>query len=377
MPADLDVFLSHNSRDKLAVEAIGARLRPRGLSVWLDTWELRPGRRWQKDLAEAIERCRAVAVFVGESGLGPWEEPEMESFLHRAMLDEELPVIPVLLPGAPPRVELPRFLRLFTWVDLRAGVTEEGLDRLVWGITGARSGNKNPEAEGGAATAERPSQEGQLPGTRRRRWQSLRWGTALAVAGLVATLAAWLWPRTPSDGPGPPPSSSLPALYSLRIQVLEPQGRPVAASAVRVSAGSEPQRLPDGWWEVEIPAAKLPQDRSVTVWVESAAWEGSRVDLILGEDPNPRAEVRLRSPKTWLRGVVVDRHGRAVAGARILSRDGSGAAAETDVDGRFEIRLPAPRDSRVRLRAERAGFLPAETFCYAGRDHCSIELRLP
>jgi hypothetical protein len=50
----------------------------------------------------------------------------------------KLPVIPVLLPGAPQLPELPLFLKAFTWVDLRGGFTDDGLDRLVWGITGQK-----------------------------------------------------------------------------------------------------------------------------------------------------------------------------------------------------------------------------------------------
>jgi len=30
------------------------------------------------------------------------------------------------------------FLKAFTWVDLRGGLTDEGLDRLVWGISGEK-----------------------------------------------------------------------------------------------------------------------------------------------------------------------------------------------------------------------------------------------
>ncbi len=43
----------------------------------------------------------------------------------------------MLVPGAPDGVELPLFLRQLTWVDLRRQETfsEEGLDRLVWGVT--------------------------------------------------------------------------------------------------------------------------------------------------------------------------------------------------------------------------------------------------
>src|SRR6185436_21057673 len=39
MPAEYDVFLSHNSRDKPVVEQVGAWLKSRGIRVWLDKWE--------------------------------------------------------------------------------------------------------------------------------------------------------------------------------------------------------------------------------------------------------------------------------------------------------------------------------------------------
>ncbi|MFN7962714.1 MAG: TIR domain-containing protein [Thermoanaerobaculia bacterium] len=149
--AEFDVFLSHNSQDKAAVKALGEELKARGITVWLDEWELRPGKRWQKELEAAIASSRSVAVFVGANGLGPWEEPEMEVFLDRAMHESELPVIPVLLPGAPEKVELRPFLKLFTWVDLRDGVTPEGLERLVWGITG-----RKPEATNAPRAAPTP-----------------------------------------------------------------------------------------------------------------------------------------------------------------------------------------------------------------------------
>lgn len=44
---NFDVFLSHNSKDKPAVRTLGTALKQRGLSVWLDEWELRPGTLWQ------------------------------------------------------------------------------------------------------------------------------------------------------------------------------------------------------------------------------------------------------------------------------------------------------------------------------------------
>jgi hypothetical protein len=105
MPDEFDVFLSHNSQDKPLVEEIGAQLRGKGLRVWLDKWELRPGFPWQEGIEEGVQASRSVAVFVGEDGLGDWQEPEMRAFLARSRR-EKVPVIPVLLPGCPDSPEL-------------------------------------------------------------------------------------------------------------------------------------------------------------------------------------------------------------------------------------------------------------------------------
>jgi hypothetical protein len=65
----------------------------------------------------------------------------------RACLTEfirrKMPVIPVLIPGAPDQPELPLFLQAYTWVDLRKGIDDSGLDRLQWGITGIKPPSLN------------------------------------------------------------------------------------------------------------------------------------------------------------------------------------------------------------------------------------------
>jgi tetratricopeptide (TPR) repeat protein len=135
--AQFDVFLSHNSQDKEAVLEIARALKERGLRPWLDAWELIPGRRWQEALEEILETARTTAVLVGRDGFGPWQTPEMRASIDGSV-ERNLPVIPVLLPGAPEKPKLPLFLRPFTWVDLRRGITREGIDRLVWGVKGEK-----------------------------------------------------------------------------------------------------------------------------------------------------------------------------------------------------------------------------------------------
>ncbi len=139
--ATFDVFLSHNSKNKPTVRELADALEARGLRVWLDERESVPGRRWQDALEEIIGSAGSAAVLVGEDGLGPWETVEMRGCLSE-LVDRDAPVIPVLLPGAPRRPELPLFLRQVTWVDLRDGLSDEGLDRLEWGITGIKPGSR-------------------------------------------------------------------------------------------------------------------------------------------------------------------------------------------------------------------------------------------
>ncbi|HEV7509428.1 MAG TPA: toll/interleukin-1 receptor domain-containing protein [Thermoanaerobaculia bacterium] len=132
-----DVFLSHNSKDKPTVRQLGEDLKKRGLTVWLDEWELVPGRPWQEALEGIVQTTRAAAVLVGSDGIGPWQDREMRGCLSE-FVDRGLPVIPVLLPGAPSKPDLPMFLKQFTWVDLRSGLTNEGIDRIQWGVTGKK-----------------------------------------------------------------------------------------------------------------------------------------------------------------------------------------------------------------------------------------------
>jgi CheY-like chemotaxis protein len=132
-----DVFLCHNSEDKPAVKIIGEALRNRGLRPWLDEWELQPGLPWQELVEEQIVDIKSAAVFVGKSGLGPWQKMEIRGLLSE-FVERNCPVIPVLLNNASiKKLRPPLFLREMTWVDFRVS-DPDPLQRLIWGITGKK-----------------------------------------------------------------------------------------------------------------------------------------------------------------------------------------------------------------------------------------------
>lgn len=116
-----DVFLSYNWREYATVEAVARTLRERGLTIFLDRWYLVPGRPWPQALEGTLDTCRAVVVFLGPQGMGPWQQREKDLALDRQARTPDFSVIPVLLPGADPALG---FLSLNTWVDLRAGLDD-------------------------------------------------------------------------------------------------------------------------------------------------------------------------------------------------------------------------------------------------------------
>jgi hypothetical protein len=242
--------------------------------------------------------------------------------------------------------------------DSREADAEGGLVRRVWDFT---SGAILIAARG---AAERRS----LSNTRRTPRARWRWGLGLVLLAVVLTLSVWLRPRFAAT---PPPK---PDAYAVHVQVLDPRSLPADGATLHASAGMAPRELPDGWWEVKIPAAKVPVDGLITLSAEHKEWDGNRTVLRLSETPNPRAEIRLKIPESWLRGRVADEADAAVAGARVSRQDGAPGETITDVGGRFALKLSVRRETLVRLRTEHEGWVSGDDFCYSGRDTCAIVL---
>ncbi|TAK14074.1 MAG: toll/interleukin-1 receptor domain-containing protein [Anaerolineae bacterium] len=137
-----DVFLSHNSKDKPAVEQLAIKLRGENIQPFLDKWHLIPGDEWQPALEEALNDSRTFAIFISAKGISPWENAEMRSAINKRVRDRARRVIPVLLPNSEdprdkPNVELPEFLQQGTWVDFRAGLDDPvAFAYLLAGIQG-------------------------------------------------------------------------------------------------------------------------------------------------------------------------------------------------------------------------------------------------
>lgn len=128
---EFDLFISYSRADQDVVVPLAHKLRTAGLSVYLDRWYAVPGMPWMLALESTLDKCQAVAVFIG-SELGQWQQREKEAALQRQSRARAagvvFPVIPVLLrrDAAPLG-----FLDQNTWIALADSGEDEALAILV------------------------------------------------------------------------------------------------------------------------------------------------------------------------------------------------------------------------------------------------------
>ena len=135
MARQYDVVLIHSRRDPAAAVQIAEDLQGYGVDVWLDEWELSPGQDWHEEFAATLAVTRAAVVLVGKDETGPWQDARIATYL-KSCAQRKLKLILVFLAGADQSSELPSYFEDRTWMDFRQGLTADGLERLVWRITG-------------------------------------------------------------------------------------------------------------------------------------------------------------------------------------------------------------------------------------------------
>jgi len=106
------VFLSHASEDKAFVLDFAARLRKRGVDVWLDRWEILPGDSFvDRIFEEGIARAKAIIVVLSRhSADKPWVREELNVAVVRK-IDAATRLIPVVIDDC----EVPACLQATLW----------------------------------------------------------------------------------------------------------------------------------------------------------------------------------------------------------------------------------------------------------------------
>ncbi len=113
-----DVFISHSRQDsKPWVKILAQDLKKQGFEVFLDEWELVPGRSFLKGLYQGLNQSKnGILVITPKVGESEWVRKEYEHMLVRMGDDPDFAIIPVQLCDKLP--DLP-FFGSFTRIDFR------------------------------------------------------------------------------------------------------------------------------------------------------------------------------------------------------------------------------------------------------------------
>ena len=99
------IFISHASKDDEFVTELRFALEGQGLTVWLDSRNLRGGAKLAPEIDKAIEQARQVIVVLSPNTINsPWVRKEIQKAqqVEGQRKDEGYSVIPLLLPGVEP-----------------------------------------------------------------------------------------------------------------------------------------------------------------------------------------------------------------------------------------------------------------------------------
>ncbi|MET0648711.1 MAG: TIR domain-containing protein [Pyrinomonadaceae bacterium] len=140
MSESYDTFLSYASTDREYVRPIYDYLTEKGLRVWFDQVNIRPGDNWIADIAKGLENSKSCVVFFRKEP-GVWHQRETEIAIGKRETDKSFKIFPVILQDADdPEPSLPAFLRSTALVDLRGGLRNL---QVLWSLVAAIRGDQS------------------------------------------------------------------------------------------------------------------------------------------------------------------------------------------------------------------------------------------
>ncbi len=137
---EFEVFLCCNNdeMDKQAAKKIAQELAKRGIVVWFEGRDLRPGSDIVLEIEKWIKKARVAVVCFGNNNSNlRWLQTQKNAILGRFINQGDHTIIPVLLEHAP-REKPESLLSNVVWVDFHEKEPDP-IDQLVWGIRGERS----------------------------------------------------------------------------------------------------------------------------------------------------------------------------------------------------------------------------------------------
>jgi 5'-deoxynucleotidase YfbR-like HD superfamily hydrolase len=122
-----DIFLSHSSKDKPAVEKLANDLKAQGASVWFDAWEIPLGASLVKEVERGLLNSKFIGIWITKNAISSgWVEKEWQTRLKDEIEKGHVIVLPLLAENC----ELPYFLRDKLYADFTSNY-DKAFEKLL------------------------------------------------------------------------------------------------------------------------------------------------------------------------------------------------------------------------------------------------------
>ena len=135
---NMKLFISYNSKNRVFVEPIAKFLENSGFDVFYDKASIEAGDIWLEVIQKGIEGSNASLVFIGDEGIGGWQNKEVLTIVNDSVRKNSYKIIPIILPIRNQQItfRLPWFLADYEWVEFRNSADPNALSKLLKGLQG-------------------------------------------------------------------------------------------------------------------------------------------------------------------------------------------------------------------------------------------------
>ena len=133
----IKIFLSYNRQNQHDVKRIADYLSRRGfgpsIEVFFDEYNLAAGDNWVKDIERALTESEVCLIFIGEEGIGGWQNKEALKAVNLCVTSKgTYKIIPVILSYANSNLSknLPWFLADYQWIELTSDCDQFAMNKL-------------------------------------------------------------------------------------------------------------------------------------------------------------------------------------------------------------------------------------------------------
>lgn len=98
----MQIFISHNGKQKSQARLLAMALVEHGESVWFDEWTIRPGESLTGSIEDGLSRTDVlVLLWSKEAATSNWVGTELRAYIRRRVDDKSLRIIPIMMDDTP------------------------------------------------------------------------------------------------------------------------------------------------------------------------------------------------------------------------------------------------------------------------------------